>query len=166
MYDHYQQVKNPNSKVMLSRHYAAEGRFTFTSHDSGEHTICIGTNSTRWFGGNRLVSRTTLFISCRTNSKLVSFVSACAPWYLHWGACSGLWPDCSKREAKWTSVENSTAAGPDWADYQGAGIPEGAWVVTSCCIEATGKLIVPYYSAVMLWFTVHVQQVQPLEWQE
>jgi len=48
------EVKNPNSKVMLSRHYAAEGRFTFTSHDSGEHTICIGTNSTRWFGGNRL----------------------------------------------------------------------------------------------------------------
>lgn len=40
---------------MLSRHYAAEGRFTFTSHDAGEHTICIGTNSTRWFGGNQLV---------------------------------------------------------------------------------------------------------------
>lgn len=40
---------------MLSRHYAAEGRFTFTSHSAGEHTICIGTNSTRWFGGNRLV---------------------------------------------------------------------------------------------------------------
>ena len=42
---------------MLSRHYAAEGRFTFTSHESGEHTICVGTNSTRWFGGNRLVSK-------------------------------------------------------------------------------------------------------------
>lgn len=41
---------------MLSRHYAAQGRFTFTSHDAGEHTICIGTNSTRWFGGNKLVS--------------------------------------------------------------------------------------------------------------
>ncbi|CAI8041421.1 Transmembrane emp24 domain-containing protein 4 [Geodia barretti] len=39
---------------MLSRHYSAEGRFTFTSHDSGEHTICIGTNTTRWFGGNKL----------------------------------------------------------------------------------------------------------------
>ena len=49
------QVKNPFGKVMLSRHYSAEGRFTFTSHDSGEHVICIGTNTTRWFGGNRLV---------------------------------------------------------------------------------------------------------------
>ena len=51
------QVKNPSEKVILSRHYAAEGRFAFTSHESGEHTICIGTNSTRWFGGNRLVSQ-------------------------------------------------------------------------------------------------------------
>ncbi len=50
------QVKNTVSKVILSRHYAAEGRFTFTSHESGEHVICIGTNSTRWFGGNKLVS--------------------------------------------------------------------------------------------------------------
>ena len=49
------QVKNPFATVMLSRHYSAEGRFTFTSHDSGEHTICIGTNTTRWFGGNKLV---------------------------------------------------------------------------------------------------------------
>jgi hypothetical protein len=48
------EVKNPFNKVMLSRHYSAEGRFTFTSHDSGEHVICIGTNTTRWFGGSKL----------------------------------------------------------------------------------------------------------------
>lgn len=48
------EIKSPSDKTMLSRHYAAEGRFSFTSHDAGEHTICIGTNSTRWFGGNRL----------------------------------------------------------------------------------------------------------------
>ena len=51
----FPQVKNPYDKVMLSRLYSAEGRFTFTSHESGEHTICIGTNTTRWFGGSRLV---------------------------------------------------------------------------------------------------------------
>lgn len=48
------EVKNPQSKIILSRHYAAEGRFTFTTHDAGEHVICIGTNSTRWFGGSKL----------------------------------------------------------------------------------------------------------------
>lgn len=48
------EIRNPDGRMMLSRHYAAEGRFTFTTHDSGEHSICIGTNTTRWFGGNRL----------------------------------------------------------------------------------------------------------------
>lgn len=33
----------------------AAGRFTFNSHEPGEHVICINTNSTRWFGGNVLV---------------------------------------------------------------------------------------------------------------
>ena len=50
------EVKNPQNKVILSRQYAAEGRFTFTAHDAGEHVICIGTNSTRWFGGSKLVN--------------------------------------------------------------------------------------------------------------
>ena len=48
------EVKNPQNKIILSRQYAAEGRFTFTAHDAGEHVICIGTNSTRWFGGSKL----------------------------------------------------------------------------------------------------------------
>ncbi|XP_003383896.1 PREDICTED: transmembrane emp24 domain-containing protein eca-like [Amphimedon queenslandica] len=47
-------VKNPGGKVVLSRLYSNEGRFTFTTTDSGEHTICISTNSTRWFGGQSL----------------------------------------------------------------------------------------------------------------
>lgn len=37
--------------------YAAEGRFTFTSHTAGEHQICLHSNSTAWFGGGKLVSR-------------------------------------------------------------------------------------------------------------
>ena len=50
------EVKDPGSRVILSRHYAEEGRFVFTSHLPGEHSICIGTNSSRWYGGSQLVS--------------------------------------------------------------------------------------------------------------
>lgn len=50
------EVKDPNSKILLSKYYAAEGRFTFTSHTPGEHVICLHSNSTRWslFAGGRL----------------------------------------------------------------------------------------------------------------
>ncbi|KAJ7370365.1 Transmembrane emp24 domain-containing protein 4 [Desmophyllum pertusum] len=42
------EVKDPNMKVILSKYYASEGRFTFTSHSPGEHLICLHSNSTRW----------------------------------------------------------------------------------------------------------------------
>lgn len=50
------EVLDPESKVILSKFYASEGRFTFTSHTPGEHHICLHTNSTRWslFAGGRL----------------------------------------------------------------------------------------------------------------
>ena len=35
--------------------YAAEGRFTFTSHTAGEHSVCLHSNSTAWFSGGQLV---------------------------------------------------------------------------------------------------------------
>lgn len=47
-------VNDPNEKTVLSRTYAAEGRFTFTSHLAGEHQICLFSNSSAWFGGNQL----------------------------------------------------------------------------------------------------------------
>ncbi|XP_064630454.1 transmembrane emp24 domain-containing protein 9-like isoform X1 [Lineus longissimus] len=47
-------VKDPEEKTLLSRTYAAEGRFTFTSHSSGEHTVCLHSNSSAWFGGGQL----------------------------------------------------------------------------------------------------------------
>jgi len=47
-------VKDPEAKDILSRTYAAEGRFTFTSHSSGEHQLCLHSNSTAWFGGGQL----------------------------------------------------------------------------------------------------------------
>jgi p24 family protein alpha len=48
------EVKDPEGKMVMSRAYSAEGRFTFTSHAAGEHTICLHSNSTAWFGGGKL----------------------------------------------------------------------------------------------------------------
>ncbi|KAL0953384.1 hypothetical protein HGRIS_004623 [Hohenbuehelia grisea] len=31
-----------------------DGRFTFTSHDSGDHTICLSTNYTSWFSSTHI----------------------------------------------------------------------------------------------------------------
>lgn len=52
------EVKDPNLKVILSKYYSSEGRFTFTSHSPGEHLICLHSNSTRWslWAGGKLVS--------------------------------------------------------------------------------------------------------------
>jgi len=50
------EVLDPEKKVVLSKFYASEGRFTFTSHTPGEHHICLHTNSSKWslFAGGRL----------------------------------------------------------------------------------------------------------------
>jgi len=50
------EVMDPDRKTVLSKFYASEGRFAFTSHTPGEHQICLHTNSTRWslFAGGRL----------------------------------------------------------------------------------------------------------------
>jgi len=48
------EVRDPDDKVIMSRTYAAEGRFTFTSHTAGEHIICLHSNSSAWFGGGQL----------------------------------------------------------------------------------------------------------------
>ena len=52
------EVTDPDKKILLSKYYASEGRFTFTSHTPGEHTICLHSNSTKWslFAGGKLVS--------------------------------------------------------------------------------------------------------------
>ncbi|XP_076460372.1 transmembrane emp24 domain-containing protein eca-like isoform X3 [Babylonia areolata] len=48
------EVRDPDDKVVLSRTYAAEGRFTFTSHSAGEHIICLNSNSTAWLYAGQL----------------------------------------------------------------------------------------------------------------
>ncbi|CAH1782702.1 unnamed protein product [Owenia fusiformis] len=48
------EVTDPTQNIVLARTYAAEGRFTFTSHTAGEHIICLHSNSSAWFGGGQL----------------------------------------------------------------------------------------------------------------
>ena len=45
-------VHSPNVELMMSKVYEAEGKFSFTSHMDGEHTICLHSNVTvGWFSG-------------------------------------------------------------------------------------------------------------------
>ncbi|XP_060072861.1 transmembrane emp24 domain-containing protein eca-like [Ylistrum balloti] len=48
------EIRDPEDKVVMSRTYAAEGRFTFTSHLAGEHVVCLHSNSTAWFSSGQL----------------------------------------------------------------------------------------------------------------
>ncbi|GAB1289972.1 Vomeronasal 2, receptor 15 [Apodemus speciosus] len=49
-------VTTYNDEVLLSKLYGAQGTFYFTSHSSGEHIICLESNSTQFvsFGGSKL----------------------------------------------------------------------------------------------------------------
>ena len=49
------EVRDPEDKIILSKVYSSEGKWTFTSHTPGEHVICLYTNSTKWFSGTQLV---------------------------------------------------------------------------------------------------------------
>jgi len=48
------EIRDPDDKIILSKVYSSEGRFTFTSTVPGEHVICLYTNSTKWFSGTQL----------------------------------------------------------------------------------------------------------------
>ncbi|RWS06598.1 Transferrin-like protein, partial [Dinothrombium tinctorium] len=48
------EVRDPDDKVILSKVYSAEGKFSFTSHTPGEHVICLYSNSSRWFANAQL----------------------------------------------------------------------------------------------------------------
>jgi len=48
------EIRDPDDKVLLSKIYSSEGRFTFTSHTPGEHVICLYSNSSKWFSGSQL----------------------------------------------------------------------------------------------------------------
>uniref|UniRef100_A0A803JEV7 Transmembrane p24-trafficking protein 4 n=1 Tax=Xenopus tropicalis TaxID=8364 RepID=A0A803JEV7_XENTR len=64
------EVKDSDGKVILSRQYGSEGRFTFTSHTPGEHQICLHSNSTRmsFFAGGKLRVHLDIQIGEHTNN--------------------------------------------------------------------------------------------------
>ncbi|XP_030622658.1 transmembrane emp24 domain-containing protein 11 [Chanos chanos] len=49
-------VRGPDHEVLLMKRYGKHGKFTFTSHASGSHFLCVQSNSTRFsvFAGERL----------------------------------------------------------------------------------------------------------------
>ncbi|KAJ3587690.1 hypothetical protein NHX12_011287 [Muraenolepis orangiensis] len=49
-------VRDPNNEVVMTKRYGKHGKFTFTSHMSGQHFLCFQSNSTRFsvFVGERL----------------------------------------------------------------------------------------------------------------
>ncbi|XP_003744871.1 transmembrane emp24 domain-containing protein eca [Galendromus occidentalis] len=48
------EVRDPEEKIILSKVYSSEGRFSFTSPAPGEHSICLYSNSSKWFSGSQL----------------------------------------------------------------------------------------------------------------
>ncbi|XP_039558602.1 transmembrane emp24 domain-containing protein 4 [Passer montanus] len=64
------EVKDPDGKVVMSRQYGSEGRFTFTSHTPGEHQICLHSNSTRMalFAGGKLRVHLDIQVGEHTNN--------------------------------------------------------------------------------------------------
>uniref|UniRef100_T1JKM1 GOLD domain-containing protein n=1 Tax=Strigamia maritima TaxID=126957 RepID=T1JKM1_STRMM len=48
------EVKDPDEKLIMSKVYSSEGKFTFTSSMPGEHIICLYSNTTKWFSGTQL----------------------------------------------------------------------------------------------------------------
>uniref|UniRef100_A0A4W6BY93 Transmembrane p24 trafficking protein 4 n=1 Tax=Lates calcarifer TaxID=8187 RepID=A0A4W6BY93_LATCA len=57
-------------KIILSRQYGSDGRFTFTSHTPGEHQICLHSNSTKMalFAGGKLRVHLDIQVGEHTNN--------------------------------------------------------------------------------------------------
>ncbi|XP_062871226.1 transmembrane emp24 domain-containing protein 4 isoform X1 [Trichomycterus rosablanca] len=64
------EIKDPDTKVILSRQYGSDGRFTFTSHTPGEHQICLHSNSTKMtlFAGGKLRVHLDIQVGEHTNN--------------------------------------------------------------------------------------------------
>ncbi|CAL8262277.1 unnamed protein product [Lota lota] len=41
-------VRDPDNEVLMTKRYGKHGKFTFTSHTSGQHLLCFHSNSTRF----------------------------------------------------------------------------------------------------------------------
>ena len=72
------EIRDPDDKIILSKVYSSEGRWTFTSHTPGEHVICLYTNSTKWFSGTQLVRRR--YRQCFNLMSLMSLSFSASTW--------------------------------------------------------------------------------------
>ncbi|XP_020624519.1 transmembrane emp24 domain-containing protein 4-like [Orbicella faveolata] len=84
------EVKDPNMKVILSKYYASEGRFTFTSHSPGEHLICLHSNSTRWslWAGGKLFREERFRATSESTNQRVLWWALAQTLIL---LCTGFW---------------------------------------------------------------------------
>ena len=109
------EVKDPDEKVILSKLYTSEGRFTFTSHSPGEHVICLYSNSTAWFGGQQLVRRRRHAV-WQLNSSFSSSARSFGHW--HRRTRHRLSTSQCEREINRTSITRSTIVGPSGTDVR------------------------------------------------
>nr|XP_057907414.1 transmembrane emp24 domain-containing protein 4-like [Doryrhamphus excisus] len=64
------EIKDTDSKVILSRQYGSDGRFIFTSDTPGEHNICLHSNATKTepFSGGKLRLHLDIQVGEHTNN--------------------------------------------------------------------------------------------------
>ncbi|CAB1330261.1 unnamed protein product [Coregonus sp. 'balchen'] len=64
------EIKDSDTKIILSRQYGSDGRFTFTSHTPGAHQICLHSNSTKMalFAGGKLRVHLDIQVGEHTNN--------------------------------------------------------------------------------------------------
>ena len=117
----------------MSKDYEGEGRFTFTSHEPGEHIICLHTNTSRWFGGRTLVcgpfvlslSLSLSLFPCSFLTLLLTSALAGAPGHPHWRGVDRLRKGAEKGAVHRRADTALPAAGPSQANCQRAGLPAG-----------------------------------------
>jgi len=63
-------INGPDDSVIMAKDYEAEGRFTFNTHEAGEHTICLSSNTTSgWFGGELM----RIYLDLRVGEQSVDY---------------------------------------------------------------------------------------------
>lgn len=63
------EVHDPHEKLIFSRWYSTEGRFSFLSHSPGEHTVCLHSNLTEQHAGKKL----RIYLDFQTGEHAVSY---------------------------------------------------------------------------------------------
>ena len=100
------EIRDPEDKIILSKVYSSEGKFTFTSHMPGEHVICLYSNSTKWFSGSQLRVHLDIQVSHRYQLKTPR-----APLIVGWRTCHRLCQCSTERKVVRVAIESQTVVG-------------------------------------------------------